>query len=277
MSEAVKAVTLIDIIFVVMLVLSGSFGTAVGDVIYYSAFLITVALGFAISEKLKYKREEIKGVAEPLATHLTLDKERVGLLIPLVAPTVLLIFIVSLVSTLVCSLFGVAQPPIEERGFAEMIFIHALLPAFFEEALFRYVAMKLLMPYSKRFCIIYSALCFALIHCSFVQMPYAFIAGLIFMTVDVAFDSIWPSVVLHFINNATSVFLIKYSDSKALMLVSVILLVPIIIASLFFLLRSMRKYKEMAAHALEKGERAEITYAPFILVAICLYIALITV
>ena len=86
--------------------------------------------------------------------------------------------------------------------------------------------MKLLLPYSKRHTVIYSSLFFALIHCSFSQMPYAFIAGVIFMLVDVAFDSVWPSIILHFVNNSLSIVWMKYCSGTVATLVMLSVRLP---------------------------------------------------
>ena len=158
-----------------------------------------------------------------------------------------------------------------------MLVSHALAPALLEEALFRYIPMKLLLPYSKRTCIVYSSLCFAFIHCSLAQMPYAFVAGIIFMIVDVALDSVWPSVILHFINNAASVIMMKYCNDtvSASIFLSVLLLLCAV--SVFFIFKKKQNYKKMLKTALGKGQGGAVTYAPFALAAICLYIAVASI
>ena len=197
MTEALKVVTLINIMFIALLMLSGSLGTLAGEVAYYIAFVVPVLIGFYAAKDLQYKREEIAGIAEKPDRLMSLDCKRVGTLIPLVTPVVAIVFLVSVITSLLLSLIGIESAPIEDSGIVSMLLAHALVPAIFEEALFRYIPMKLLLHYSRRWCVLYSAFCFALIHCSFVQMPYAFVAGAIFMSVDVAFGSVWPSVILH--------------------------------------------------------------------------------
>ena len=94
-----------------------------------------------------------------------------------------------------------------------MLIIHALLPSFLEEMLFRYLPMKLIAPYSRRLCILLSSAYFALIHFNLFQIPYALLAGLVFITVDLWADSVLPSFILHLLNNVISVLWIKYSAS----------------------------------------------------------------
>ena len=277
MTEAIKIVTLADIIFVVLLVMSGAYTGLIGESLYFLAFAVPIAIGFYSSRGLKIKREEIAGLAEPPETILGFDRRRAVDLLPLIAPVVALVLLVSLLTTFVLSLFSVEVSGVENRDIVTMLVSHALAPALLEEALFRYIPMKLLLPYSKRTCIVYSSLCFAFIHCSLAQMPYAFVAGIIFMIVDVALDSVWPSVILHFINNAASVIMMKYCNDtvSASIFLSVLLLLCAV--SVFFIFKKKQNYKKMLKTALGKGQGVAVTYAPFALAAICLYIAVASI
>ena len=205
------------------------------------------------------------------------DKKRAQKLLPLIAPVVSLVFITSIISSVLLSLFGISTPAVENKGIAEMLFVHALMPAILEELIFRYIPMQLLKPYSKRWCVLYSAICFALIHCSFPQMPYAFVAGINFMLIDIAFDSILPSLILHFINNATSVIWMKYCSSASASVIFASVLALVTALSLVFVLKRRKEYKEEFLGALDSGEKMPTTYAPFALAAICLYVALASI
>ena len=276
MTESVKTLTFINVLFVLLLIASGSFPGFIGSALYYLAFIIPIAIGFSTSVSLKYKREEIKGIAEPLDRFVSFDKSAVGKLLCLIAPVVLLIFLTSLLSSFMLSLVGVSAKPVEDTGIVNMLLVHALVPAVFEEALFRYIPMKLVLPYSRKWCVIYSAICFALIHCSFVQMPYAFVAGILFMIVDVALGSVWPSVILHFVNNAVSVVWMKYCGTLTASLIFVSSLVILSLVSLIFILRKREEYLSDVRGAFDKGEGFPATYAPFALVAVCCCLAAAT-
>lgn len=274
MTEAVKIVTFINMIFVVFLILSGSVGGILGEIIYYClAFALPVAIGIYASSKLKYKREQIAGVAEEPDRLLSLDAGTVRRLLPFIAPSVAIVFAISLVTSLLLSLVGVSAPAVENKDLLSMLVVHALTPAILEEAVFRYLPLKLLAPYSKRWCVFYSALCFALIHCNFSQIPYAFAAGVIFMLIDVAFDSVWPSVILHFVNNTASVVWMKYCDGTAASWIFVSVLIGFVLISMPFIFAKRRENLALLRGALDKGEKAEYTYAPLLLAAICGYIA----
>lgn len=273
MTEAIKIVTFVDIVFIIILVLSGMLPGLFGELIYYCAFLVPITIGFFSSKGLKLKREQLAGVAEPPESLLFFDKKRLAYLLPLIAPSILIIFLSSLVTSVLLSSFGVTAPPVEENGIVTMLIVHALAPALFEEALFRYVPMKLLLPYSRKWCVIYSALFFALIHCSFYQMPYAFLAGIIFMLIDIALGSVWPSVILHLINNSASVIWMKYCTELPLGICFISALVLLSLISLYFVLRKRKAYLEMLRGAFERGEAFKATYAPLALITISLYLA----
>ena len=80
----------------------------------------------------------------------------------------------------------------------------AVIPPIVEELLFRGMVLHSLRKYGDGFAIIASALLFGLYHGNFVQMVFAFIAGLIMALVVVRTGSLWTSVLIHFINNSVS-------------------------------------------------------------------------
>ena len=274
MSEAVKAVTFLNIVFIILLAVSGTLGGTVGECIYYLAFFMPMLIGFHYSKGLRYKREEVKGVAEPSDRLLSMDRKALLKLLPLILPIVVLVMITSGVTSLIMSFAGISSSPIEQTDIVSMLVMHALVPAVLEELLFRYIPMKLLLPYSPRTCVIYSAICFALIHCSFVQMPYALVAGAVFMTVDIALGSAWPSVILHLVNNATSVILMKYCTEATAALAFVSVLILLALVSLVFVIRSKDEYASDFRRALAGGDSFRLGYAPVLLTLICCYLAL---
>jgi hypothetical protein len=105
-------------------------------------------------------------------------------------------------------------------------------------------------------------------------MPYAFVAGVIFMSVNLAFESMWPSVILHFLNNAMSVIWIKYcvSDKSALIFIS--LLMALALISSAFLILGRERYKSYASRAFDKGVAEFDSNSAVALIVISLYIAI---
>ena len=273
MTKAIKILTLVNMTFIIMLMFSGSLGGYFSEVVYYLAFVVPMLMGFYYSKDLKQEREEIAGVREVPDKLFCFEANKIGKILPLAVPFVAIVFTLSFLTSLILSLFGVSSAPVEDAGIVRMLLVHALVPALFEELLFRYIPMKLLLPYSKRHTVIYSSLFFALIHCSFSQMPYAFIAGAMFMIIDIAFESVWPSVILHFINNAAAVVWIKCLPNTTLSLIFVGVLFGLAIISIPFILAKRQEYLPMLKSALQKGDGGKVTYAPLILVVICCYVA----
>lgn len=102
-----------------------------------------------------------------------------------------------------------AQPQLEYpegiAGFALSVIAIAVVPALIEEFLFRSVIMGSLLKYGKAFAIFTSSMLFALIHGNLVQIPFAFLVGLVIGAMVVETNSIWTGVIIHFINNFISV------------------------------------------------------------------------
>ncbi|GHU83135.1 hypothetical protein AGMMS50284_6250 [Clostridia bacterium] len=100
-----------------------------------------------------------------------------------------------------------------------MFVVVSLLPALLEEFLFRGVIMGSLRKYGDGFAVLFSSLLFGLVHGNFVQLPFAFMMGLLLGTLTIYTKSIIPAMLLHFFNNANSCLLDlisnKFSDSYA--------------------------------------------------------------
>lgn len=81
------------------------------------------------------------------------------------------------------------------------MFLYAsILGPISEEILFRGLVLRSLKPYGKRFAIFTSALLFALFHGNILQVPFAFLMGLLLGYAAAEYSIIW-SIVLHIFNN----------------------------------------------------------------------------
>lgn len=76
----------------------------------------------------------------------------------------------------------------------------ALLAPVAEEILFRGYILRSLRPYGKRFAILISAFLFGLFHGNLMQIPYAFLVGLLLGYVTVEYSIHW-AIGLHVFNN----------------------------------------------------------------------------
>ena len=82
----------------------------------------------------------------------------------------------------------------------------AVIPAFVEELLFRGVILANLLPYGKGTAILGSAVLFGLMHQNAEQWLYATAAGAVLGWIFVQTRSIWPCILMHFLNNFRSTF-----------------------------------------------------------------------
>ncbi len=81
----------------------------------------------------------------------------------------------------------------------------ALVPAFVEEFGMRGVCLGSLRRYGDGFAIIVSSVLFGLIHGNFTQIFFAAIIGLAVGYATVKSGSMWPAIIIHFVNNFISV------------------------------------------------------------------------
>ncbi len=98
----------------------------------------------------------------------------------------------------------------------------AILPAIFEEVLFRGILLNCFAGMKKIVAVLISALIFALYHHSFTQLVYQFIYGVALSYLALSAKSIIPCIISHFVNNF-SVVLLTYLQ------VSLILFEPLIL------------------------------------------------
>lgn len=83
----------------------------------------------------------------------------------------------------------------------------AIMPAIVEEFACRVVMLNSMRRYGDWTAIICSAAIFGLMHGNLIQIPFAFICGLIYAYITIKTGSVWISMALHFTNNIISTFL----------------------------------------------------------------------
>ena len=246
MKKSLTYIILFDLLFVLLLAVSGALDEVLGEIVYYLAFLIPIALALWTAK-----------VAEPRFSPLKIriSSENLLLTLPVTAPTLALIFFISWLTSLILSYFGENGTPDVSGNIILVIFTHAALTAVMEEALFRYIPLSYLTPYSKWGAVLFSALFFALAHCNLYQIPYAFIAGVIFAVLDIAFNSIIPSLIIHFVNNLMSIFWIRGGGNAEFAKAYIIVLVGAALVSLIPIFVMRGKYKTKIKNAFRKCEK----------------------
>lgn len=275
MKTAVKLFTVLIFVFTVLLSVGASVGGIIGELITYAAYLLPVVIGYLASRKMKYEREEQRGHYEAEATLLGMSRDTASVFVPTMIPTVAIAFLISFLVSLLLGSFGFESPTVEDAPLVKMLVVHALLPAVLEELLFRYLPMKLLLPYSRRWCIILSSLYFAFVHMSLFQIPYALFAGVIFIAVDIMCNSVLPSMIIHLVNNTASVLWIKYSGDSGFAVIYCAVLVLAALLSLVPFFTERKSYAERLKLLFDVGEGVGDTYSPIILIGFCSIMAAI--
>ncbi len=272
MKNAVKRLTLLYIFLILLLTLVGSFGGVLTAPLEIAAYAIPVGIGYLYSRKLRREREAIAGVCEEEKT--LLSPRGMQAYVPLFAPTVAVVFLAAWLTSLLLGLFGKVPNEIPVRSLLEMLVAHAVVPAVLEEMAFRYLPMKLLAPYSKRWCVILSSMFFALVHMSLFQIPYALLAGVIFIMIDLACESVLPSLILHFLNNAASVMWIKWGANADFAVWFTVALAVLSVVSLAIAFLFRRRYARDVRRVLDTGEGIGDAYAPTVFAAATLTLAI---
>ena len=145
----------------------------------------------------------------------------------------------------------------------------AVVPAFAEEFAFRGILMGTLRRFGDAFAIIASAIVFGAMHGNIVQVPFAFILGLVFAYVDCKTNSILPSIIIHFINNFYAVMLDVlqntgvFSDRVFMMVYFILIAVFCILGlvSFFLIIRKDKNYFRIS----DKSIQAYVNEPKFLL------------
>lgn len=248
MKKNIDILSLIYILFLVLIFLS----SALGGIMSYAFYLLAYFLPLMLFLVFLWDKDR------SLQSYFSFDKKDIGFVLPIFAPTIFIILSVSmLTSFIVTSLTGQTNSVDLGDSLLMAIVSHALIPAIFEELLFRFLPMGIFRDESKGALVIISALFFALIHHSLFSIPYAFIAGVIFMIVAISTDSILPTIILHFINNTLSILFIFYENNE---LFSTLLFVGIVVVSVLSLVIIFSR-KKMYVERFSKTFKGDINIA----------------
>jgi membrane protease YdiL (CAAX protease family) len=234
-----------DLIFILLLCVSGSLSGVLSNIAYYLSFVLAASFFFIAEARLGEKTEKVG---------FKLGKAQIGALLPLIPIAVGLIFVTSFVTSLVLSFFGFTDETVLEGNILYVILIHALLPSVLEELVFRYLPLRLIGRRSPWVTVWLSALLFGLVHTNLFQMPYAIVAGCILMALDIAFDSIIPSVTVHLVNNILSVLWMTYSTNSAFAIGYLTALASLSMICVAVVIMRRRSYRSYFSRALERGE-----------------------
>lgn len=169
---------------------------------------------------------------------------------------------------------GIILPSMDGFGFVGVLVTVALMPAIFEECIFRGAILGGLRAFGKTGAVLVCGTLFALYHQNPAQTLYQFCCGVAFALVALRAESILPTVLAHFINNAVILTLTKLGIVSFAPWLSVVLLITsslALIGSIVYLTVFDKKEKVERAETQEKSERKYFFVYASIGIAVCVF------
>jgi membrane protease YdiL (CAAX protease family) len=178
--------------------------------------LLSLGLPFVLSFFLMKKKQIIPKLPyqKPVDTKTTVFLTMAS--IPtMIFSSLIINFISLIVQTMLGIEFGGGMEGDTKYSTLGMVFLFisvAIVPAVIEEFAVRGVVMQPLLKYGEKFAILTSALFFSLLHGNMFQIPYTFVGGLILGYLLIRTKSIWPPMILHFVNNGYSALVVIFGN-----------------------------------------------------------------
>lgn len=275
MTSKIKALVSADMIFLLLLLFSGSAGGVTSEILYYSAFIFPAALmlSFAYNPQESLHASARIGKSEvikDLKKDFSVSRRTLFFSLPLMCPTILIVLLVSVVTSFLVGKLGIDNTVTIDTTLFIAIITHALIPAVLEELLFRLASIKLLHD-NKKTALLLSAVMFAFAHANLFQIPFALIAGFACGSLYIVTGSILPSVLLHFLNNTVSLLSIYgFGDLKIILIISALSFV-----SLIFIWIYRRTFVNMIKESFD-SKKIELSYHPLIFIITSLILAIST-
>lgn len=101
-------------------------------------------------------------------------------------------------------------PSLAGAGFFGVLLVVAVFPAFCEETIFRGIVLDGIKDIGTVAACLLGGLLFSIFHQNPTQTVYQFICGAVFTLLAIRADSLWPSILIHFLNNAVIIFDYKF-------------------------------------------------------------------
>ncbi|MBQ6947171.1 MAG: CPBP family intramembrane metalloprotease [Clostridia bacterium] len=132
-----------------------------------------------------------------------------------------------------------------------------LLPAVTEEFLLRGIALSEYEQYGTVRAVMITSLIFALFHANPVTMLSLFVAGICFGVLTLLFDSVWPALIAHLLNNLAAL-LIAYHHDYITYILNDTLFIIFVVAAIFLLLIGVLKMLEKVID--QRGKNGKLRY-----------------
>lgn len=181
-----------------------SFAFSTGSYVFYS--VLVIGIPFLIASRLlkRHKAVPVIEYAKPRDTVKSVLLVLAGFSGCLAASyvTSVLRYIAEIVG--IYSDYSAEEFPTSTFDVIIMFVASAIIPPLIEEYALRGVVMGSLRKYGNTFAILASAFIFGVFHGNAVQLPFAFMCGLILGYVVIATGSIWTGVAIHALTNGIS-------------------------------------------------------------------------
>ncbi len=148
-------------------------------------------------------------------------------------------------------------PSLDGFGFVGVLFVVALLPAVFEETLFRGILLKGLKGFPVWASALLCGALFSLFHQNPAQTIYQFLCGTAFALIVLRSGSILPTVVAHFLNNALIICAEKFAwqfDMLPILILSAVCLVLVLAYLIVGFVKTDKNREKVAANTSGKKE-----------------------
>lgn len=165
----------------------------------------------------------------------------------------------------------IALPNMDGFGFVGALIVVALLPALFEEILFRGILLNGIKPFGEVFSALLCGILFALYHQNPPQTVYQFICGTAFSFVALRAGSILPTVLSHFLNNALILLLYKFNVQTfptPVYVVYIVVSVLSLVAAIWLLVWDKKKTGKRTFEKEEHGKKTFFKFA-WVGIAVC--------
>ena len=161
-------------------------------------------------------------------------------------------------------------PSLDGMGYFGVLFVIAVMPAFFEELFFRGILLKGLKGFGEVFAVLVCGALFSLYHKNPAQTVYQFACGMAFALVAIRSGSILPTVLSHFLNNAWIITMTKFEWTiDAIYLPFLIVSILCLIASLVYLFFFDKRTEEKQTLGTDKKEKKDFFLFASVGIGIC--------
>jgi membrane protease YdiL (CAAX protease family) len=190
-------------------------GTENPDWFVYLAYILPqVSFAFAVCFALAYQGIPVKSAIKSQKCHPKYFLVAIILQAGLMCLAEVNTWFLSLLGEIGYQDAGIPIPSLDGFGVVGVLFVIGVLPAVFEEFFFRGVFLNGVRSFKVWSAVLLCGAFFALYHQNPAQTIYQFIVGSAFALVAIRSGSVFPTVLSHFLNNATIILLTKFGISS---------------------------------------------------------------